>query len=94
MSQLTNIWVIYSLKDEHLLDALGVAINEDLLKADLRTYPKNATTYIWKKYHPTKKLVASPFAIGKYPPRDIHILKHIDPNDLVKLTKDWEQEIE
>lgn len=87
-------WLIFKLEDEHLLDALDTAINAELIKADLRTYSRTATNYTWKRYHPTKDLVAAPFKIGKTPSWDAHILKHIDKKDLVKLTKDWEAEIE
>ena len=35
-------WLIYSLEDEHILDAVLLAIHDELIKADLRTYSDKA----------------------------------------------------
>lgn len=86
------IWLIYSLKDEHLLDAINLAIYKSLLSAKLIEINKDKV-YTWKKYHPTKDLVAACFKIGKTPKWDKHILKHIDQKKLVELTDDWTPEL-
>ena len=87
-------WLIYDLEDEHLLDALLLEVHNELIKADLRTYSKDTVSFTFKIYHPKKDLVAAPIKLGKVPAWDAHILKHVDENDLVKITGDWKSEIE
>ncbi len=88
-----KIWLIYSLEDEHLLDALNKSVYNELLKAKC-IEANEGQIYTFKRYHPTKDLVAAPFKIGKTPKWDRYILRHITENDLVKLTDDWSQEID
>lgn len=81
------IWLIDT---EANLDALNAAIHADLLAADLRTYPQSTVAFSVKRFHPSSGLVAMKFPIGKVIEWDVHILAHINENDLVDLTSDWE----
>ena len=83
-----KIWLIYSLEDEHLLDALNKSVYNELLKAKCIEANKNKV-YTFKRYHPTQDLVAAPFKVNKVPKWSEHILKHINRNELVELTEDW-----
>lgn len=86
-------FLIYNTENESQLDAIIDAIHSDLLEAVLDSYPATTTAYTSKRYHPTENKVASAFVLGKVSEWDSYILNHIDQNDLVELTPDWEPEI-
>jgi hypothetical protein len=84
-----KIWIEKPLSEEHVIDALNVAIYDELVSAGVITRKPNGT-FTEKRYHPTKPLVAAHFKINKIAKWKKHILKHINESDLVELGKGWD----
>jgi hypothetical protein len=83
------IWLVFTLDNEYVVNAINKAIYYSLLHDEL-IEPNNEQVYTFKKYHPSKDLVAACFKLGKNPEWDSHILKYINQADLVNITSDWD----
>lgn len=84
-----KIWIVKSIDEEDIIDALNVAIYEELVKAKVVKRREDGT-FTEKRYHPTESLVAAHFKINKVAKWKKHILKHINESDLVELGEDWD----
>ena len=61
-----------------------------MINANLRTYPGSPVSFTEKRYHSNGLLVSAPFNIDKVPEWKPHILLHINEEDLVDLSDDWD----
>ncbi len=84
--------LIFAIKDEPKGDDINRDVYFDLLHRAL-IKPNNDKAYTFKRYHPTKKLVAFIFKLGKTPTFDESIRKYVNESELVDLDDTWSVEI-